>query len=278
MRSYTPLRYPGGKAKLYNFAVDLIDKNFKEKPEYIEAFVGGAGLAMKLLLNNKVSKIYINDLDDYIYSFWYSVLNNTNEFIDLIKTTPVNITEWKNQKDIYLNNKSTTLEKGFALFYLNRTNRSGIIKAGPIGGYNQAGNYKIDCRFNKNNLIQIIENIAAKKDKIILANMDGKDFVKLYDKKSSNSLIYLDPPYVLKGKELYHNSFLHNDHITLYNSIKALKNAWFVTYDDHKLIKEIYKDFRLEKFEINYTVQTKRVAKEVAIFSPKLKNSTAIYI
>lgn len=278
MQSYTPLRYPGGKAKLYRFVEELITTNFKEKPVYVEPYSGGFGLGMKLLLKDKVSKVYINDLDIAIYSFWKSVVEQSEEFVFLIENAILSIDEWKRQKAIYLNPNSTMLEKGFATFYLNRTNRSGIILAGPIGGYNQEGNYKIDCRFNKSNLISLVNLIATKKNQIIISNLDGSDFIKSIDKQESNSLIYLDPPYVERGKELYKNSFTEDNHRDLCTVIKSLNNLWFVTYDDNILVEGLYKNLGINRFDIKYSVQTKRLAKEIVIFSKSLNITKQILL
>src|SRR5690554_3362722 len=236
MISYTPLRYPGGKGKLYPFVKKIIENNYENKPAYAEPYAGGFGLGMKLLINEKVSRVYINDLDFSIYVFWKEIIENTENFIEKIINTNIDINEWKKQKEIYHNPNVSYLEKGFATFFLNRTNRSGIMSAGPIGGYNQNGNYKIDCRFNKKNLVDLIRKISELKDKIFISNMDGKDFLKYVDKLENNVLIYLDPPYVEKGKDLYINSFTKKDHTDLSKVIKDLKNNWFLTYDDNPLI------------------------------------------
>ncbi|CCV63769.1 DNA-methyltransferase [Alteracholeplasma palmae J233] len=272
MASYTPLRYPGGKAKLYNFVSELIKDNFTEPPVYVEGYAGGSGLALKLLLNNDVSKIYINDYDYAIYAFWYSLLNRTDEFIELINNTPVTVEQWRIQKDIYLNPNTDVLTKGFSAFFLNRTNRSGIITAGPIGGYQQLGNYKIDCRFNKDKLIENIRTIADRKEDIHVYNLDGVEFLQQIDNQENNALIYLDPPYVEQGKALYKNAFDEQAHRALASSVGELQNKWFVTYDDNPLIVELYNGFGINRFEIGYTVEKKRRALEIAVFSPRLVN------
>lgn len=270
MKSYTPLRYPGGKARLFEYTKSLIESNFNTAPIYVEVFAGGSGLAMKLLSENVVSEVYINDFDYAIYCVWYSLKHHSREFIKLVENATFTIDEWKKQKNIYKSanlKQYTKLEIGFATFYLNRTNRSGIIHAGPIGGFDQNGNYKMDCRFNKVELIKIIKNIGRLRSRIHVSNKDGYKFIQYLDKKLNNSLFYLDPPYVQRGPELYKNSFNEEKHIQLYNHVKKLKNAWFMTYDEDTLIKDTYKDFQMQTFELTYKVQTKRKANEYAIFS-----------
>ena len=142
---YSPLRYPGGKGKILSFMIDLIKLNKLENIEYVEPYVGGAAVALGLLLNNMVSKIYINDSDKAIYAFWDSVLNYTDEFIQKIEKTPITVEEWRIQKSIYNNiEQHSDLDIGFSAFFLNRCNRSGVLKGGIIGGYEQNGKWKID--------------------------------------------------------------------------------------------------------------------------------------
>ena len=156
LKNYSPLRYPGGKSKLAPFVSLVIKKANLHNPIYIEPFAGGAGTALELLFDGTVSEIVINDYDKAIYSMWKAILTNTRKFIKMIQDTPINDAEWRKQKNIYnTQNKKYSLELGFAAFYLNRTNRSGILSAGPIGGHDQTGNYLIDARFNKDDLIKI---------------------------------------------------------------------------------------------------------------------------
>lgn len=177
--TYSPLRYPGGKSQLYKFVKKMIDENIGEDGIYIEPFAGGAGVAIQLLIQKDVKMIAINDLDKSIHSLWYSILNYPNEFINLIKETTVNIEEWQRQKEIYKEecDNPFSLKGGFATFFLNRTNVSGIISGGPIGGAKQTGKYKLDCRFNKQSLIKKITDISSLKDSIILTNMDAEFFI-----------------------------------------------------------------------------------------------------
>lgn len=174
--TYSPLRYPGGKSKFYDYIREILKCNNLIGETYIEPFAGGAGLALKLLFNNDVKRIVINDFDPAIYSFWYSILYETDAFCGLIDSTPITLDEWKNQRNIYMDNSDyTSLKLGFATFYLNRTNVSGVIKGGVIGGQEQTGTYKMDARFNKENLIKKIMKISGYRDQIVLLKQDAKE-------------------------------------------------------------------------------------------------------
>ena len=227
MSAYTPLRYPGGKARLYEYTKKLIQQNFLVPPIYAEAFAGGAGLAMKLLMTNVVSEIYINDYDFAIYCIWHSILNNNEQFKLMVKNAVFTIDEWEYQKSVYLSAEArssspfTKLEIGFASFYLNRTNYSGILTAGPIGGRSQKSNYSMNCRFNIDNLLKIITKIHTFKSRIHVSNCDAHLFIQNIDYKfANNCFFYLDPPYVQKGPILYKNFFDDFKHFELQNSEK----------------------------------------------------------
>lgn len=275
MISKSPLRYPGGKVKLYPFMEQLIRQNTVDPPIYVEPFAGGAGLALELLFNGNVERIMINDLDPAIYSFWYSITNEETFylFINRVNEVDININEWKIQKEIYMHQDiHNKLELGFATFFLNRCNRSGILKAGPIGGQKQNGNYRIDCRFNKDRLIPLLRKIYDNRNRIDVTNLNAEEFIEYIDMNYDNLFIYLDPPYVDKGYQLYKNSFTKEDHVSLSKKIKKLKNKWFVTYDNTDLIKELYSDCKTEIFNIQYSAGSKRVENEIAVYSDSIDN------
>ncbi len=215
------------------------------------------------------SRIIINDFDRSIYAFWYCVLNRTDKFCDLIDKTKINIDSWQRQKEVQKNKrKSNLLELGFSTFFLNRTNRSGIIKAGVIGGNDQKGNFKIDARFNKEELKSRIQKIAQYKDRIDLHNLDAIELIKKIRKTLPNkTLIYFDPPYYLKGKELYVNHYKHEDHILVSQMINGLnEHKWLVSYDNALEIKKMYKKNKQFEYGLNYSAVNSTTGKEVMFF------------
>ena len=269
----SPLRYPGGKYKLYKYVEALVKVN--GCTTYIEPFCGGTAIALELLINNVVKKVIINDFDYTIFCFWNSVLNHTDDFINLIQNTEITIHEWERQKEIRSNiEQHNSLEIGFSTFFLNRTNRSGIIdKAGPIGGKDQTGNYSIDCRFNKDKLIEQIRKIASYRERIQLCNMEALDFVDEVILKTRNSFTFFDPPYYSKGPGLYTNFYIHGDHVNLANHIidKLKRRKWIVTYDNVNEIKNMYSKVDKIEFELQYTLQEKKSASEVMFFSKSIE-------
>lgn len=271
MKFSSPLRYPGGKGKLSNYIASLINANYIYDGVYIEPFAGGAAVALDLVFGEHVRKSIINDYDYSIYCIWDSILNDTDNFMKLIYEAGLNIEEWECQKKIYDNpSEHTRLEIGFAAFYLNRTNRSGIIKGGVIGGKLQTGKYKIDARFNKAELIRRIERIGIYRNRFELYNYDVIDLISnvISQIDHKRAFIYFDPPYYKKGKELYVNFYNDDDHEELRNKIRELENyKWIVTYDNEEFVKTLYKENRMAEYSLNYSLANKGSAKELIIYS-----------
>ncbi len=275
MKFYSPLRYPGGKNKLAKF-VALVCKSNNINGHYVEPYAGGASVALHLLINGYVKEISINDYDRSIYAFWHSILNETTKFCKMIIDADITIENWKHQKEVQQKKETASLiDLGFSTFFLNRTNRSGIINGGVIGGVNQKGNYKIGCRFNKEELIERIKFIAIHRKNIHLYNLDALDLVTRISRqtKSKNVIFYFDPPYFLKGQSLYMNSYEPSDHKKVSEKIKTIKNArWIVSYDNVPQIQTLYKDVNVKKqnYSFMHTAYVPRVGKEVLFFSKGL--------
>lgn len=277
-KGHSPLRYPGGKACLTNFIANLTELNGLKGGTYVELYAGGAGAALNMLFDGTFDHIHINDFDYSIFAVWNSILNESDSFINLIRETPVTIDEWHRQREIYKCGKAAgNLALGFSTFFLNRTNRSGIIfKAGPIGGLDQTGNYSIEVRFNKENLINRVERIANYRNQITLTNQDAIQILlnlEQYHPSTKNIFLYLDPPYYKKGKQLYLNNYGHDDHTKLANVISGLGEEvkWLISYDNIPEIRKMYNGFRMTSFDLNYTLQSKKFGSELLVFSHGLE-------
>ncbi len=265
---YSPLRYPGGKNKIADL-VKLIIRKSDVNGTYIEPFAGGAGVALNMLLNGVVENIVINDYDKAIYSFWRALKEDGGRFVELIEKTPVTIDEWHKQKNIYLNSNKYSLELGFAAFFLNRTNRSGILTAGPIGGYEQKGEYSIDVRFNKESLLVKIDKILKQKKHIKVYNKDIRAFIiDVMPKYTDNSFVYFDPPYYNKGQQLYKNFLTPVDHSQIAQMIfDKVESPWIVSYDDVLGIEKLYSNYAIKRFDVNYSAANTGMASELLVFS-----------
>ncbi len=282
-RFTSPLRYPGGKGMLANFAKLLISLNEINGGEYVEIYAGGAGIAWALLFDGYVKRVHINDISKPIYAFWKSVTSYTDEICQLIYDTPVTIEERSRQKTIQSKPKEhSVLELGFSTFFLNRTNRSGILKGGVIGGNAQIGEWKLDARFNKIDLIARIKKIASYSSKIKLYNKDASVFMTSYlPKISQHSLVYLDPPYYAKGNSLYENYYSNEDHAIVANLVSKITQPWVVSYDNVVPISKLYKKYHSIEYKLSYSAQDKYAGSEIIFFSknltiPKVENPARV--
>jgi DNA adenine methylase len=264
---YSPLRYPGGKTFLFPFFDRVIKANKLHTLTYVEPYAGGAGAALALLFLERVDHIVINDLDRAIYSFWHSAVFDSARFVKTLESAPVTVKEWKRQKSIYMNPRSSRFDLGFATFFLNRTNVSGILDGGPIGGLDQKGEWKIDARFNKEALAERICQLGLYRNRISVFNRDGIELITDFLGKES-VFIYLDPPYYGKGASLYLNHYKDDDHEALAERLNNNADAfWLLTYDNKKQIRSLYSKRRIENFSLNYNAYESRRGNEVLVLS-----------
>jgi DNA adenine methylase len=271
MRDASPLRYPGGKWRLSNFFESVIRLNSLDMLNYIEPYAGGASLALSLLFREKVSEIHLNDLDPAIYSFWHSVLAHNRDFIQRLNEIPITPDEWSKQKVIYAKGAAAGIfELGFATFFLNRTNYSGIFNGGIIGGKQQRGPWKMDARFNRFDLRRRIERIGSYTSRIHIYCEDAMAFLRNH-RFTKDSLIYIDPPYYRKGRHLYLNAYKPEDHRVVSEHILSLKSPWIVSYDDVPEIRKLYKNVKSRRIQLLHTARSARNGNEIIFFSSGLR-------
>lgn len=268
----SPLRYPGGKLKVVDYIKRLFEVNDVVGGTYIEPYAGGASVALSLLFDGYAGRIKINDIDRSIYAFWHSVLNNTDALCWLISDTPITMDVWQAQHELQKHKEEADLlELGFSTFFLNRTNRSGILNGGVIGGKEQTGNFKIDARYNKKDLIERIERIAGYADLIELTSMDAVALLKRYKRApAAKTFCYLDPPYHVKGRDLYLNYYNDDDHRAIAETIKKYKGKWIISYDAVDFIKELYRDYRQKEYCLSYSAGNRSKGKEIMVYSDGL--------
>lgn len=262
----TPLRYPGGKTQLAPFVSSILRHNDLHGGHYAEPFAGGAGIAWRLLFNGLVSEIWLNDIDPSVYAFWRAAVHQSDELCDRVHGAELTMEEWHRQRAVFRDSSSKAMDLGFATLYLNRTNRSGILDGGVIGGVQQTGNYKLDCRFNKAELVRKIQRIGRYREVVHLSNEDARLCLARWDKLlPERALLNVDPPYYGKGSELYINHFKPDDHASLSKQVQRLKHRWMMTYDDCAEIAALYKSRPTYRMSLLYSAQTKRQAAELLI-------------
>lgn len=270
MKTASPLRYPGGKASMADVLRQIKQMNNLGGRAIAEPFAGGAGASLALLFDEMTPSIHINDLDHSVRDFWWAITERCDEFLDLMRKTRINMTEWRRQREIYRSKgRMPRLTRGFATFYLNRCNRSGVIfNGGPIGGVKQLGEWKINARFNKVELAKRCQRVADYADRISVSGLDGIEFIKSLE--VSKTFFFIDPPYFEKGQSLYLNAANQEYHACLSEKLKKMTDAaWVLTYDDCQEIRDLYKGWaEIRPFSLRYSASERRGGREILI-TPK---------
>jgi DNA adenine methylase len=271
-RSLSPLRYPGGKARLSAYLARLIGAQSPRPRDYAEPFAGGAGAALRLLETEEVHAIHLNDLSPAIAAFWRSVFGRTDEFAERIRKQEVTIDAWRAAREVYFApDEVTDFELGYATFLLNRFNRSGILEAGPIGGLEQKGTWKIGARFNPLELSGRVAYVGDYRNRVHLSQLDAREFVANLEQTAPDTLLYVDPPYLVQGERLYLDSLSYHDHKELAAQLMSSTMPWFLTYDaDERITEDLYQGLRCIEFGISHTAHTQHLGAEYAVFSANL--------
>lgn len=271
-RYHSPLRYPGGKGKVANYFKILLLENGLAGLDYVEPYAGGASVALGLLYEDYVGHIHINDLNAGVHAFWCAALHHTSDLCDRILKTEVTIAEWLRQREVHRNGATADpFDLAFASFFLNRTNRSGIIGGGVIGGLDQAGAWKLDARYSKQELVQRIRKVGRHRDRITLTNLDAAQLLTRWTSTDEDAFFYLDPPYFVKGEGLYDNFYAVEDHQTVATAVMALRQPWVVSYDAAPEIIEMYGDARSLRYQLSYSAHERQAGSEIMFYSADLR-------
>lgn len=257
-----------------DFVLGLIRKNQLEDCHYVEPYAGGAGVALSLMFMEAVSEIHLNDLNRSVYAFWHSAINYTDELVRRVRVTRVTVREWERQKEVQSRaGRAALMDLGFSTFFLNRTNRSGILDGGMIGGRSQTGKWKIDARFNKDDLVERIRRVGRYRSRIHLYRRDASELLtQLVPDLPVRSFLYLDPPYFVRGQDLYDNHYAAADHATIANQVRnEIGLPWMVSYDNAPEIRKLYRGLRVRKYHLPYSAGTRYRGMELLYFAPGLK-------
>lgn len=248
----------------------LIESQRDRRGRYVEPFAGGAGVGLRVLFDEYVDEVVLNDLNPGIAAFRRSVFEDPSALSDKIVSFDVTIDEWHRQRDVYLSDKASDLDLGFATFYLNRTNRSGILDARPIGGLEQTGKWGIAARFDKDNLRERIRVLSRYASRVTVCEEDGVGLIERH-LKERDCFIYADPPYLVQGDDLYLDTLRWTDHQRLAELLREADDGWMLTYDaDPRIRDDLYAGLPCAEFQTSHTAARQHVGMEYAVFARRL--------
>lgn len=268
----SPLRYPGGKARLATYISGVIEENYLTGCTFYEPFAGGASVSLELLRLGFIGEAVLVEKDPLIYAFWWCVIHIPEQLCAAVEACPVTLETWYELQPTRRvadpnNGGFSLLQLGVAGLFFNRTNFSGIIGAGPIGGEKQKSAYKIDCRFNKDKIVRQILAAAKFRDRLQVHWGDAIEFMRHNAETLTTgfAFVYVDPPYYLQGKKLYRHHYLDDDHSSLAAHLGNQGYPWLLSYDDHPRIRELYASNRVQPIYLDYNVRSSRIARELVI-------------
>ena len=259
-------RYPGGKAKLCGRILHHLSRLMDDSiTQYRELFFGGGSVGIKYVQKKECPKqIWLNDKDVGIACLWTSVIRYPDSLKKLVLAYKPTVDSFYQLKNDLLNTTSVpdteeeVAQVGFNKLALHQITYSGLgLKSGgPLGGVAQLSKYKVDCRWSPAYIckkINTVHKVFSNKE-VIHEACTSYDFEKIITDTSMKALLYLDPPYFVKGSQLYHESFTHQDHTRLCENLKNTQHKWLLSYDACEEIKEMYSWATIEEVEVNYSI------------------------
>lgn len=250
------------------FVAQLLEAQPRRSSIYVEPFAGGAGVALRLLHDEYVDEVVLNDLDAGIAAFWRSVFDQSTELIELVSSCSPSLDEWHRQRRVYVQKAASDLELGFATLFLNRTNRSGILTARPIGGLEQTGRWSLGARWKPAQLVDRIRRVARYSTRVTICEDDGIAVTTRY-LRDSETFVYADPPYIAKADGLYLDTLGREDHQRLAATLRGA-DRWLLTYDTDPVVRELYRGLRCAVFSIKHTAAIQHIGTEYAVFPDSL--------
>lgn len=239
----SPLRYPGAKLRLFTPIAETLELNSLRPKLFCEPLAGGLSVSLRLLTKNLVENIAVGERDPLVAGFWKTVFNDAEWLVNQVERMQVTVESWKAYRDRVCR---TNRECALACIFLNRTSFSGILadSAGPIGGYNQDSDYKIDCRFNKQDLIKRIRQASELKDRVEFVHKGNwkstVQKVRSLGYRPQETFFYFDPPFWAKADRLYRYFFTNQDHVDLCSFLKTFRRPWLLSYDNAEEIVKMY--------------------------------------
>lgn len=263
----TPFRYPGSKSSFASTVKSYVLHNDLQGCKIIEPYAGSAAVTLALVSEEICSSAVLGERDPLMFSFWKVALQQPDALINKIREADVSLERWHELRPLLeceTPEEDRLVEMAFAALFFNRTNFSGVLHTGPIGGQDQSSAYKIDCRFNREDLIARVREIAKLGDRINVVFGDAVDLIK-ENKRRVTPFFYIDPPYFVQGRKLYRHHYKLRDHVALSKSLGSVKFNWMLSYDNHDVIRSLYGEFKQVEKKFQYSTRVSKNEDELLI-------------
>lgn len=279
-RYVSPLRYPGGKARMapYLAAMFAEQVSVMDVEVWLEPFAGGAGAGLSLLDDDAVGEIWLTEKNPALAALWRAMLTENETLATHVEQTVPDLDLWawaRSQVAAAARPGTTDADTGFAALVLNRCSRSGMVnpRVGPIGGKSQNGPWTLASRWNAPALAERIRHVGSLSGRIRFTEGDAVTAIAdLADSGIEDEVIaFVDPPYLREGNRLYANGMDAADHQRLADALNASPVRWMLTYDDEPTVAaDLYPHRRVLAYRIANTANRARIATEHAVVSDNL--------
>jgi DNA adenine methylase len=214
-------------------------------------------MGLEVIANiRQAASVWINDLDPGMFAVWSSVVYHRQQLEQLVAAFNPTVDAFYRLKECDGNLTGDMAVDAANKIALHRMSVSGFgaMAGGPIGGRSQQSGYTVGCRWSPASIITAIRRaysiLAPFRQRLRITNLH---FRELIAGACDNVLIYLDPPYYVKGGQLYAHNMSHDEHVELASLLRETPADWRLSYDDCKEIRDLYSWADFQELEIRYT-------------------------
>lgn len=267
------LRYPGGKTRLLACVRPYLDALLVVADVFVDAFVGGASVALDVAKRHPSIHLILNDKDEGIADLWRVMVGPAagREALKRLVREATPTVALRDELKARYGRPAAPVERAFEALFINRTSYSGNATGGPLGGRHQTGKTKIGDRWNPVSICREIDRAHA-----LLAGrceVLSEDASHLFDGLvgQDRTFAYADPPYFRVGNTLYRVGMTPLEHARLAERLRALPN-WVLSYDDAPEIRALYHWAVAMPLVARYSIAkangTRKVRRELLILPP----------
>lgn len=258
--------YPGGKSRIAKRLIPQISPLLQGASGYCEVFAGGFSFGLQLLEQWRPGVIHLNDLDADLYSLWYMVLHRPEELCEDVLRAPVSPELFYELQRKILGRREfeegQIRERAIDKLVVTKISFSnlGEMAGSPVGGVGQTGKWKFDVRWKPD---LIVKYLMRTHELLRDAFLTRQSFEELLPTIPADTVVFLDPPYYVGGPKCYKHSFSEEQHVLLAELLRDAKFRWFMTYDDCRVVRNLYSWANVSPFRYKYSMSsTNRGGKE----------------